>query len=356
MAVTPAALAVAVSTRHHGGERPAAGPHPATSPCYRLFVTLTYNGNRRDIAINSTILVLVLTSLVTGTAIGTLNLSALFWAPVALLISALQAVAAVVTQQEGFSLIWCTLVGLMIYEQARWNAFTSEGAFLMAAAATTAAAAGLAVAYYACEELVCDEPSDLSGLRGPRWCLTSIWDRLGTTLVHVVCLGLGALLGALADTHVSRVGGFWTILTIGAIGAAMLPIFLCHARHLRCACSLASVQPEPPIIELNAEELAVANLQQQLLKTRDEIAWLSSKQGSEAFVKRASSADSIDAGSGETGGANQDVEAPPVGDDGAPGGAAAAAAALLEAKMTQLVKRESTLLDKLQQRDQDITA
>ena len=304
----------------------------------RLMATLLYNGNRRDVIINLATLLLVLASLVVATAAGTLHLSALFWLPVGLLIFAIQAITALITQQEGFSLTWCTLVGLMIYEEARWSAFSGKGQEAAVLSVVAGAAACFSMVYYAIEETVCDKPSDLSGLRGCKWCLYTTWDRIGTTLVHMLCLGLGALLGAAADAESSRTAGFWVVLAIAMTCFVLLPVLLCHERRLRGACSLASVQPEPPAIELSGEELAVANLQQQLMRTRDEIAWLKSKQGSRAFLDTATS------------------EARIADESGAVAAPEGATSEHLDAQLSKLAKRESTLMLKLEQRDSDITA
>ena len=82
----------------------------------------------------------------------------------------------------------------------------------------------------------------------------------------------------------------------------------------------------------------MANLQQQLMRTRDEIAWLKSKQGSRAFLDTATS------------------EARIADESGAVAAPEGATSEHLDAQLSKLAKRESTLMLKLEQRDSDITA
>ena len=262
--------------------------HP--SACAELVKLLAYSYNKRDCAINCFVLLAVASSFAVATALGGLGkLGAFFWMPVTLLVSALQCIAAVLTQQQGFSLVWCCLAGLMLYEEAVWRAFSTLGAGPTGIAILAAVACVGSLIYYLAEEALWEQPSDLSGLHGARWVAVSCWDRVGTTLVHLVSISIGVALGAAADASPNRVSTFWALLGLGAVASAVaLPVVLRHHRRLRSGCGVASVSPQNPT--MSADELALASLESQLLKTRDRLSWLQAEEGRHAsHAQRASS-------------------------------------------------------------------
>lgn len=252
------------------------------SACSNLCQLLLYDGNRRDVFINTVTLTMVMVTFAVASSTGSSNLGAFFWLPVTFLIAALQCIASLLTQQQGFSLVWCSLAGLMVYEQAKWQIFSRGGSELAIVAVLAAACSGFSLCYYFLEELVCDAPSDLSGLSGARLALTSCWDRMGTTMMHFTSIGLGAALGALADAAPGRAATFWALLSIAALVVVVgMPCVLRHHHRIRMGCPVSRVAAEPGP-SMSAEELAIASLQSQLLKTREEMAFLRSTVGRQA--------------------------------------------------------------------------
>ena len=295
-----------------------APPHP----CVTLTRILTYDYNWRDTIFNSVCLLLVLASLIAATASGALTLGAFFWVPVALLIASLQIIAAALTQQQGFSLIWCMLAGFIVYEELRHSVFShslATGVLALVSGGTC----GCALLYYLVEELCWEKWEYAAGeLRGWQLALTAAWFRLGTTAVHLVFVGLGTAVGAAADAAPARAPAFWAILALGAAAALAVPVVVCHARRLR-GCTLSSVHPQPPrplAHQASQEELAIANLEAQLMRTRDEIAWLRSDEGRAAELRRAAGSESGGDG-GDAGGASGDGGGDGGGAGGAGGGA-----------------------------------
>ncbi len=251
---------------------------PAGSVIGTLVRILTYSFNWRDVTINLVTLVLVVSALACATAMGGVSLGAFFWLPLTLLVLALQLIAAALTRQEDFSLVWASLVGLGLYEQLRWDAFRSRGAELEGLAVAAACACGISFTYYFVEEVWLEEPSDLSGLRGARWALVCVWDRLGTTILHICCSAIGAGMGAAADAGPRRDAALWSVLGVACALTVAVPVAIIYSRRLRGSCELSRVQPTadaPPGSSTayvpSSHDLAVAALQQQLMRTRDEI-------------------------------------------------------------------------------------
>ena len=269
----PGASPSAASVRGHGVVL-RTGPEKAWHALIRI---LCYSWNGRDCTINGITLVVICTALTIATVTGSLDLGSFFWLPVTVLVTALQCIEAILTRNEGFSLIWCCLAGLMLYEEARWHALSAAGWSATAVSALAAACAcAFALVYYLLEELIWEAPSDLSRLHGLRWALAKLWDRLGTTGMHTGSMGVGAALGALADVSPGRAATFWgfSILALVAVLVAV-PLVMRHHRRLRSGCGIGSVAPDAPT--MTAEELALASLQRQLLRTRDEMRYIRSR-------------------------------------------------------------------------------
>jgi hypothetical protein len=317
-----------------------------------LLQLLSYDYNRRDMVINTFTLVLVICAFSVATAAGTLALGSIFWLPVAVLIASLQCMASLISQQQGFSLLWCTLSGLMIYEEARWRVFSGGGVGVAVVALAAAAAIGLSLCYYLVEEVVLDPWSDLSGLKGVRWALTTCWDRIGTTLMHSASIGLGSALGGLADAAPGREATFWALLGLAAAATAIgLPCVMRHHHRLRVGCSASSIQPDAPTPSLSAEELAIASLQSQLLRAREELAYLSSnvgRQASRAKLLVTSSASAVGCADSSEIANSSGVSEPSPGPESA--AAMAAADAALDDKVDALKRREAQLLERIAQR------
>jgi hypothetical protein len=313
-----------------------------------LLQLLSYDYNRRDMLINAVTLAMVVAAFAVATASGTLLLGTFFWLPVAVLIASLQCIASLLSQQQGFSLVWCCLSGLMLYEEARWRVFSgaSVGASVVAIAA--AVAVGLSLCYYLIEEVALDPWSDLSGLKGVRWAFMTCWDRIGTTMMHTASGGLGVALGGLADAAPGREATFWALLGLAAAATAVgLPCVLRHHHRLRVGCSASSIQPDAPTPTLSADELAIASLQSHLLRTREELAYLSSGVGRQA------SRDKLLA-EGSASEAAEGTSSASVGDDAAGSGAAiespAAADVALDDRIEALRRREAQLLERIAER------
>lgn len=264
------------------------------SACEAFARTLSYNYNRRDTAINLVVLALCIAALGAATAAGSLTLGALFWLPLMLLIAALQCIVTLLADQQGFSLVWATLIGLMLYEELRWGVFSTAGLGSGICAICAASSAGLAVVHYAVEEMFIDEIppvwEDASATASHRdstraisvWlhaCMLFTWFRLGTTLLHALFIAIGALVGIAADLERDRGPAFWSVLGLGALASATLPCVLWHYHKIRNGCALGAVDPGGATLGtkrvMSDEELAIANLEAQLMRARDEISWLS---------------------------------------------------------------------------------
>ena len=300
------------------GVTPTARQH---SIAWKLLSVLTYTFNVRDTVINSLTLALVVAALIVATASGSLTLSSIFWVPFSLLLVALQCMAALLTEQEGFSLVWCALAGLIIYEEVRWRAFSRAGPGSIGVAIAAAASCCAALIYYAAEELCFLDAAPSNGLRGQRLAAHRCWDRLGTTMVHLSSLGIGAAAAAAADAAPERRAAFFVVVGLGACAVLSCPFVL---RYSRRRCGLSSVSPFAPA-EASEVDLAIANLQQQLLRTRDEISRLTYERA-------------------KLGGGSAEPEPEPA-FEAEPSSIEPTAA--LDAELAVLRKRETTLADKI---------
>ena len=99
------------------------------STCRRLLApfceTLTYEYNRFDTFLNAAVLAVVSSCLITASVQGELHVGALFWLAFALFAGAVQLIAGVLIGTLGFSLVWCALFGVMLYEELRWRLFSA---------------------------------------------------------------------------------------------------------------------------------------------------------------------------------------------------------------------------------------
>ena len=249
---------------YHAGAPERAAPE---SSCAVLLRTATYGYDWRDTTINLIVLGICVGAFCTASAAGELNFSALFWVPLAGLASALQCIVTVLAEQQGFSLVWAVLGGLMAYEEACHHVFSRAGVGVAAVALAAAAAVGLAVVYYAIEELFWFNMPQ-GGERCPALC----WYRTGTTMLHLAIFGLGALVGLAADSHAERTVPFWVVLGLAGAAGLALSCVLRHLRWLRRWCGLARVAPsDEPASGYSDQELAIALLQAQLLQCRDQL-------------------------------------------------------------------------------------
>jgi len=267
-----------------------------------LGTVLLYYFNRRDLAINCAVLAIQLVALAIATALGTLELGAYFWLPFALLFLACQLLACHLLRVQGFSVVWAALLGLMVYEEARWRIFSSSGPALAAFALISAALAAAALCYYVFEECVLDPAAARSERRGsgpggrswpdppagkgakvspapckgapppppPERGLALCFERCATTVLHLLCMAVGAALAAAADAWDSRRPGFWMSLAAALLLLIALPP-ACAVRP--AALSGACVGPAPPPAMTSAE-MAVALLQSQLERARAALAAL----------------------------------------------------------------------------------
>lgn len=233
---------------------------------HTFLATLTYDFDRFDTVLNGAVLLAVsLCLMVTAFEVG-LGLSALFWLPFALFAGAVQILAGVLFGVLGFSLVWCALFGLALYEEVRWRRFSSGAIHVQGLAALATVLASMALVLYAVEELVPQHTATSS-------CAASCWSRCGSTLLHGATLLLAALLTLAADSwHGDRRGAFFA-----AFGASAL-LLLCTPllAAARCHPGKAAVRVQPVV--LSAQDMAVALLQEQLMRTRDRISVLRAAQ------------------------------------------------------------------------------
>ena len=208
-------------------------PPPAPGACETLVRTLTYEYNRRDTAINALVLCLCVATASTATAVGSLALGTFFWLPLFVLVTSLQCIVTALTEQQGFSLIWAVIFGLMVFEQLRWRVVTAAGLACIVLGVATVVCASLAVGYYLIDELFFFEVPPLGHMRGARYGVTLCWFRTGTTVLHLLSMLLGASLGAAADAEDGRSSPFWCSHTPSfTLPAATHPI-ISHGRWRR---------------------------------------------------------------------------------------------------------------------------
>jgi len=228
--------------------------------------SLTYGFNRFDTFLNVAVLSVVAACLIVASTDGSLDLGALFWLPFGLLVGMIQLLAGIVINTQGFSLVWCAFFGVGVYEEVRWQTFSDSSVLVRGLAALACVLVVLAVALYGIEELVPLPHERHRGARRP--CSVICWERAGTTLLHLLTMLIAAVATLVADEwHSDRRGGFYA-----ALGGSALLLLCCTPLALRCRRSAARVQP------MTAEQMALALLQEQLLKTRDRLAQLRGAQ------------------------------------------------------------------------------
>ena len=91
--------------------------------------------------------------------------------------------------------------------------------------------------------------------------------------MHSLAIGLGLLIGVAVDADGGRTAPFWIMIGLSALAVATFPCVLMRLRWIRGGCGLASVAPDAPRTgppALSNEDLAIAALQAQLLRARDE--------------------------------------------------------------------------------------
>jgi len=210
---------------------------------------LCYSGDETDALLNGVALLLVVLSFILRSML--MQESALeerlFWLAFAALAAAVQFLLAELTSAEGISLVWCALLGLSAQAHLSF-AMQQPSASLLSAveiAGTAAAAAfGLSLlVYYMC----------MAGVL--------------STAAHLVALGGGFGTGLGAHR--------WALVALLATAAAAAAVFaaalsLCWRRRVR------EVQAARARMTRRASEddLALAQLQFQLMRTRDEAARL----------------------------------------------------------------------------------
>ena len=157
----------------------------------------TYDFDRFDTSLNAAVLLSVSLCLMITAVEADLDLSALFWLPFAFFAGAVQLLAGVVFGTQGFSLIWCALLGVGLYEEVRWHRFSSGPTHIRALAVLATVLAAVALVLYAVEELVPRHATAtvLAGCCVARPCHpAACWARAGSTLLHAVTLTLAAAL------------------------------------------------------------------------------------------------------------------------------------------------------------------
>lgn len=239
----------------------------AKRQCDRLGRILTYSYNWRDTGINATVVVLQVSTVVQA---GSSSYHSLFWLPCVMLVCAMQLLACVLSGEEGFSMVWCALAGVMIYEQLRHHAY-SDGTALVGCAVASAVATSAAMAYYAVEEVhnACRVKRQCLSAYGSRSLCAKCWFWSGSTALHLVTVGLGAGLVAAADAGGERSGAFWAVL--GAASALALGgLVACRVRP-----PSARVAPGDPALSSHAMRLdllraQLERTQRRLAEVRDE--------------------------------------------------------------------------------------
>lgn len=203
---------------------------------WRVLSIVTYSYSAKDTLINATVLACQLAALAVVSSRRRLSLSSIFWLPFAFFICTLQILVCVITGDEGFSILWCTLAGLMVYEHAVHDAFSIPGnetsaALVLAIVSYTLVAIAVICyaikeAYIASKQKVSDcEERNRSRLRKA---LTAYWLWCGATSMHLLAILIGVGLVALVDLEDERRVGFFAILAAGVMLVFLLPI-ACHS-------------------------------------------------------------------------------------------------------------------------------
>ena len=196
-----------------------------------------------------------------------LNVRTLFWVPFALFVGAFQVLVGVQTDAEGFSLIWCALFGSMLHEELRSNLFSHSGTLVRCLAAGTTLLVALALIIYGIEESML-LPEQRPSHRRP--CAECCWDRTGSSTMHAATLLVGVAVGAAA--HAWPLGVVITICVAAVVtGVAATRVGL--RRRARAALAARAGQRG----RATEEDLAIAQLESQLLRTREKAAMLRHK-------------------------------------------------------------------------------
>ncbi|KAL1520467.1 hypothetical protein AB1Y20_022048 [Prymnesium parvum] len=242
------------------------GPASARAQAARVLRIVTYSFSPRDTCINGLVLLSQLCALCAATSSRRLSLSSLFWLPFALLIGEVQLLACLLTGDEGFSMLWCALVGLMLYEHAVHQVFSGpDSAALPALAIVGYTLAAAALVYYAAEEVSLARRASAAAPHGealPAAC----WRWCGSTSMHALSAALGAALVALADLEDERRAAFWIMLA----SALLLLLLLLVA----CRCRPPHSRVHPVAVDnkaLSDQMLRLEMLQMQLTKCREEL-------------------------------------------------------------------------------------
>lgn len=245
--------------------------------------TLTYSYSARDTSINAAILSSQIIVLAIASSHGELSLGSFFWLPAGFFVLELQLITCILTSEHGFSLLWCALCGLMIYEHVVHDIFASSvdhPAATLSLVSYSLTAAGLV--YYATEEVwVACQQNRKTGRRiaqshqinSTQRCTNCWWRWCGSTTVHVLAIGLGAALVALVDIENERKVGFWTLVASILVLLIGIPV--------ACRCRPPDAQVSPIGIEskeLSQQMLRIDLLQAQLEQCRATLASLRSQR------------------------------------------------------------------------------
>ena len=206
---------------------------------------LCYNGDIPDSLLNAVALLLVSLSLLLRSILAkSLTLEErCFWLVFAVLAAGVQLLLSELMQTEGVSVLWCALLGLMAqgHLSFAWQPSVSVPSAGEISCAAAAAAVGVVIlAYYAGT--------------GP----------ISTTIAHATALGAG--FGAGLGSHGWPLAAVLSSLA-AAVAALAVALCLCRRRRARAARAYTTRRA-------SEDDLAIAQLQLQLLRTRDEAARL----------------------------------------------------------------------------------
>ncbi|KAL1516071.1 hypothetical protein AB1Y20_002683 [Prymnesium parvum] len=174
--------------------------------------SLCYRGLLSDVLINNCVLAVVLCTLALSCAVHSEEpmTRRLFFLPYGLCCVSVQLFVSAVAGAEGFSLVWCALLGLLTHAHLAFLVHGGEVAEpkvpSVVVAAAAAAVGGAALAYYALREHVL------------------------STVAHLVAGGVG-----FGSSAVERVCSTQTFIAVGTLGVVILTaLCICHwLRHAR---------------------------------------------------------------------------------------------------------------------------
>ena len=213
--------------------------------------TTCYHGNRRDVLLNNAVLVLTVGALAVGAVLqhGEPLLDRLLFLSFALLSGSVQMYVALAADTEGFSIVWAALLGFLVHAHAAFALYTldpSEPHVASYSLSGLAAGVGIvALLYY------------------------SASTHYLSTLAHLISAAIGFGVGALGRAHALAT----SVILLGLAAAAAVAAL---ARRVRSSgaekARLATAPGAQPATTLTSGEMALALLQEQLLRTRDELA------------------------------------------------------------------------------------